>query len=189
MNNNSKSKNDIFYVILLVLTMITMIIGITFTYFGLIASEKEDSTQIKTGTLSINYIDGKEIAPYLLMPIKEPTLDTKYSVYKKKFSVSSDGTLDQTLDIYIKVTKNEFQNNALKYALYDGKNIKISTGNIPSDEGARVLMSSGKKLKSNEKENFTVLIWLGENNKNQDVEKGKIFVGGFDITATQLRYK
>jgi len=186
---NSKSKNDIFYVILLVLTMITMIIGITFTYFGLIASEKEDSTKVQTGTLSINYIDGKTIDPYLLMPIKEPTLNTKYSVYKKKFSVSSDGTLDQTLDLYIKVTENKFKNNALKFALYDGTNRKIGDGSIPSDKGSRVLMATGKELKSNHTENFTVLIWLGENNKNQDDERGKTFVGGFDITATQIKYK
>ena len=41
----SKSKNDIFYLILLVLTMITMIVGITFTYFGLIASENNSEKQ------------------------------------------------------------------------------------------------------------------------------------------------
>lgn len=185
----SKSKNDIFYLIILILTMITMVVGITFTYFGLIASEKEDSTRVQTGTLSINYIDGKEIEPYLLMPIKEPTLNTKYSVYKKKFSVSSDGTLDQTLDIYIKVKNNEFANNALKFALYDSTNRKLATGSIPSKAGSRVLMTSGKYLKSNYTENFTVLIWLQENNKNQDYEKGKTFTGGFEITATQIKYK
>jgi len=185
----SKSKNDMFYLILLILTMITMIVGITFTYFGLIASEKEDSTRVQTGTLSINYIDGKEIDTYSLMPIKEPTLNTKYSVYKKKFAVSSDGTLDQTLDIYIKVTKNEFTNNALKFALYDGDNRKIATGSIPSEKGSRVLMTSEKYLKSNHTEDFTLLIWLQENNKNQDYEKEKTFIGGIDITATQIKYE
>lgn len=186
---NSKSKNDVFYLIVLLLTMITMIVGITFTYYGLIASEKEDSTRVQTGTLSINYIDGKTIDTYTLMPINEPNLNTEYSVYKKKFAVSSDGTLDQTLDIYIKVTENGFANNALKYTLYDSTNKKIATGSIPSESGAKVLMASDIYLKSNDTEEFTVLIWLQENNENQDYEKGKTFIGGFDITANQIKYK
>lgn len=187
--NNSKSKNDIFYMILLILTMITMIVGITFTYYGLIASEKKDSTQIKTGTLSINYIDGNSIDTYTLLPIEEPTLDTKYSVHKKKFTISSDGTLDQTLDMYIKVTKNEFSNNALKFALYDSNNKKLSSGDIPNVEGAKILMTSGRFLKSNTSEEFTVLIWLEENGQDQNAEKGKKFIGGFDITANQIKYE
>lgn len=187
--NDSKSKNDIFYFILLILTMITMVVGITFTYFSLIASEKEDGTKIQTGSLSINYIDGKAIDTYMLIPISEPSINTEYSVYKKKFSVSSDGSLDQTLDIYMNVTKNEFANNALKYALYDSTNKKVSSGNVSNIEGTKILMASGFELKNNSTENFTVLIWLQENNQNQDYEQGNVFVGGFDITATQKKYE
>lgn len=183
----SRSKSDIFYFILLVLTLITMCIGITFTYFSLLSSEKKDSTQIRTGTLSINYIDGKEIDTYSLLPIYEPNLNSTYSVYKKKFSVKSDGTLDQNLDIYINVTENQFVNNALKFAIYDSSNKKLSTGSIP--KFGKVLLTSNFYLKSGDTENFTVLIWLGENNQNQDYEQGKTFVGGFDITANQIKYE
>ena len=98
---SSKNRRDIFYLILLVLTLITMLVGITFTYFSLLSSEKEDSTRIKTGTISINYVDGREINTYLLLPIDEPNLDIKYSVYKKMFTVSSSGTLDQNIYLYI----------------------------------------------------------------------------------------
>ena len=127
-----KSKNDIFYLILFVLTIITMIVGITFTYFSLIASEDEDSTKVQTGSISINYIDGEKIDTYALIPINEPTLNTKYSVYKKRFAVSSNGSLDQTLDIYINVTDNKFKNDALGFSLYNSDNRKIATGRIPS---------------------------------------------------------
>ena len=72
--NNSKSRTDIFYFIVLILTLLIMIVGVTFTYFSLIASEKEDSTKIKTGTLAINYIDGIAIDTYALMPINEFTV-------------------------------------------------------------------------------------------------------------------
>jgi len=185
----SKSRNDIFYFILLILTMITMVVGVTFTYFSILAKEKDDSTRVQTGSLSINYVDGKEINTYALLPISEPNLSTKYSVYKKSFSVRSDGTLDQTLDLYITVTESNFENNALRFALYDSDNNKISTGYIPSTKGEKVLMASGVSLKSNNAENFTVLIWLQENNQNQDNQQGKAFVGGFDITATQVKYE
>lgn len=185
--NNSKSKNDIFYLILLVLTIITMLVGITFTYFSLIAKEKEDSTKIQTGTISINYIDGKEINTYALLPIDEPTLNTKYSVYQKRFSISSDGTLDQYMDMYIDVTKNEFAPSALGFILYDSDNNKIAKGWIP--KVGKVLMASNIYLKSGETKNFTVLIWLQENNQNQDYEQGNTFVGGFDIDARQIKYE
>lgn len=185
--DNSKSNRDIFYFILLILTLITMLIGITFTYFALVSSEKKDSTKVKTGTLSINYIDGKNINTYLLLPINEPNLDSKYSVYKKKFSVKSDGTLDQTLDIYINITKNNFTNNALKFALYDSNNKKISTGFIPTS--GQVLITSNDYLKSGETKNYTVLIWLQENNQNQDYEQNSTFIGGFEIAAKQLELK
>ena len=185
--NESKRKNDIFYLIVLVLTLITMVVGITFTYFSLLASEEEDSTRVQTGSLSINYIDGKVFDAYALLPIEEPTLKTLYSVYKKKFSVSSDGTLDQTLDIYLTIAKNEFTNNSLRFALYNSSNVKLATGYVPSE--GRVLMKSGVYLQSNHTETFTVLIWLQENNQEQNHEEGKRFVGGFDIAATQIRYQ
>lgn len=185
----SKSRNDIFYFILLILTMITMIVGITFTYFGLIAKEKDDGTRIRAGTLSINYIDGMKIDTYALIPTNEPNLNTVYPIYKKKFSVKSDGTLDQNLDLYIKVTENSFTNNALKFAIYDSANTKIGIGNIPSGINEKVLMASNIYLKSNNTKDFTVLIWLQENNQNQDHEEGKTFIGGFEITATQIKYE
>lgn len=185
--NKGKSKNDIFYLIVLVLTLITMVVGITFTYFSLIASEEKDITRVQTGTLSINYIDGKEFNTYALLPIEEPTLNTKLSVYKKEFSVSSDGSLDQILDIYLDIKKNEFTNNALKFAIYDSTKTKLATGHIPSD--GKVLMKSGIDLKNQETETFTVLIWLQNSDQDQTNEEGHTFVGGFDITATQIKYE
>lgn len=185
--NNSKSRTDIFYFIVLILTLLIMIVGVTFTYFSLIASDEEDSTKVKTGTLAINYVDGSTVDTYALMPIGEPNLTTKYSVYKKNFSVKSTGTLDQTLNISMFVTENEFDDNILGYALYDNNGYKISKGNIPKE--GKILLGSNIFLKSNEEKYFTVLIWLQENNKDQDYEMGNTFKGGFDITASQIKYK
>lgn len=185
--NESKSKNNIFYMILLILTMIIMIIGITFTYFSLLQKEKDDSTRIQTGTLSINYIDGREINTYSLLPITDPDLNTKYSTYKKEFTVTSDGTLDQYLNIYIDITNNEFNSNSLGYALYDKDGNLISKGTIP--KSGQILIGTDIYLKSNSSLDFTVLIWLRENNQNQDDEQGKTFTGGFSIDGKQVKYE
>lgn len=185
--NNSKSRTDIFYFIVLVLTLLIMIVGVTFTYFSLIASDKEDSTYVKTGTLAINYVEGDTIDTYALMPINEPDLTTKYSVYKKKFSVKSTGTLDQTLDIYMFVTENDFDDNILGYSIYDSSGNKLAKGSIP--KSGRVLLKSNVYLKSNTSSSFTVLIWLKDNGKNQDYEMGNSFKGGFDIEASQIKYQ
>lgn len=183
----SKSKNDIFYLIVLILTMITMIVGITFTYFSLIAKEKDDSTKVKTGSIAINYIDGVSINSDGLIPRKEPSLGESYAVYTKRFAVSSSGTLDQTLDIYINVTKNEFLNNNLKFALYNSNGNKISSGSIPSS--GKVLLVSGDILKTNSTNYYTVIMWLNDDGTNQNYEISNTFVGGFSIDAQQLKYQ
>ena len=170
MEDSKRRKNDIFYLLLLFFTLITMIIGITFTSFLLLAKEDDDSTKVQTGTLAINYIDGQEIDTYALLPISEPNLNTKYSTYKKSFSISSsNSTLDQNFSIYIDVTNNEFDNNALGFILYDANGNRISSGNIPSS--GKVLLASNLELKTGENKSYTVLIWLQDNGKNQDYEQ------------------
>lgn len=188
MDSSRSKKNDIFYLILLVFTLITMIIGITFTSFMLFTTEKEDNTRVETGSIAINYIDGKDINTYALLPISEPNLNTKYSTYKKNFAITSSGsTIDQNFDIYIDVANNEFSNNALGFILYDANGNIVSRGTIPSS--GRVLVASSISLKSNETLNYTLLIWLQDNNDNQDYEQGKSFTGGFYIDAQQIKYK
>lgn len=188
MEDSKRRKNDIFYLLLLFFTLITMIIGITFTYFSLLTKEEDDSTKVQTGTLAINYIDGQEIDTYALLPISEPNLNTKYSTYKKSFSISSsNSTLDQNFSIYIDVTNNEFDNNALGFILYDANGNRISSGNIPSSE--KVLLASNIELKTGENKSYTVLIWLQDNGKNQDYEQGKNFSGEFYITTEQIKYE
>lgn len=183
----SKSKNDIFYLIVLILTIITLMVGITFTYFFLVAKEKDDSTKVKTGSIAINYIDGASINSNGLIPRKEPSLGENYAVYTKRFAISSSGTLDQTLDIYINVTKNEFLNNGLKFALYNSNGSKISSGSIPTSD--KVLLASDEVLKTNTTNYYTVIIWLNDDGTNQNYEMSNSFVGGFSIDAQQLRYQ
>ena len=181
----NKKRGYLFYYIILILTLIVMIIGATFTYYSLVASDKEDSTWVQTGDLAIKFVDGSVIKADNLMPMNEPTFNTKSSYYRKEFSVRSTGSLDQTIDIYINVNSNEFRDGNLRFSLYGPDDNKIGTGTITS---GKVLVGSNIDLKSMETKKFTVLIWLQENNLNQDYEKGKSFSGRFDIEAQQIKY-
>ena len=89
-----KKKGYLFYYIILILTLIVMVIGATFTYYSLVASDKEDSTWVQTGDLAIKYVDGSVIKADNLMPMNEPSFNTKASYYRKEFSVRSTGSLD-----------------------------------------------------------------------------------------------
>lgn len=188
MENTEKSKKvNAYYLIILLLALIIMVVGATVAYYTLSGKEEDDSTQIWTGTLSINYVDGKEIKAYNLYPIDEPKLgDTTYS-YTKKFSVTSNGTLDQTIDLYIDIKKNEFVSNHLRYSLYDSENNKIGTGGIPSD--GKILMASDIFLEKGETKEFTLLLWLMETKENQNNEQECSFAGEFDIFANQIKYE
>lgn len=180
-------KVNVYYLVVLILTLIIMAVGISFAIFTLAGKEKDDSTQIWTGTLSINYVDGKEINVYNLFPINEPKLGDEMFVYTKKFSVTSNGSLDQTIDLYIDIKENEFISDHLRYALYDSNGNKINTGGISKD--GKVLMTSGIFLKSGGTKDFTVLLWLQETFENQNNEQDCSFKGEFDIFANQIKYE
>ena len=85
------------------------------------------------------------------------------------------------------VTKNDFKDGNLKYSLYNSENRKISTGSIPSS--GNVLIAKNDYLKNNFTNNYTILIWLQNTDDNQEYEEDSTFVGGFDITANQVKYK
>ena len=183
-----KSKNyNILYLVVLVLALIIMVIGISFAVYSLSGKEKDDSTQIRTGTLSVNYTDGKTINVHDLFPITEPKLEDTLYVYKKNFTITNNGTLDETINIYIKITKNEFVSNHLMYSLYDSKGNKITSSSF-SNEGNK-LITSDVFLKSNESKSYTMLIWLNETFENQNNEQKCNFTGQFDIWAEQIKYK
>lgn len=187
MKNNSEAKINIFYVLILILSLVVITIGGTLTYYTLVGKEKDDSTEVRTGTLYINYVDGKTINATDLYPIDEPTIDSDSYVYRKEFSVESTGTLDQTLDIYVDVTKNEFIDGHLMYSLYDFDGNKISDGSLPTN--GRHLLTSNVFLKSKESKSYVVLIWLKETFDNQNKEQDCHFTGEFDIEAKQIKYE
>ena len=131
MMESSESKKRIFYMIVLILTLLTMIIGATLAYFSLIASQKEEGTVLYTGKLEINYIDGVYIKNPELFPLDTPNYNTTKGVYRNSFKVASSGTLDQTISLEIEIGVNEFSESALKYIIFNDKGEKITSGDMP----------------------------------------------------------
>lgn len=185
MMESSQQKKNLFYMIVLILTLITMIVGATLAYFKLVASQKEESTVLYTGTLSIEYIDGTYIKNPDLYPIKNVNYNTYKYVYRNNFAVTSTGTLDQTISLDVEITKNEFYENALKYAVYNSEGVEMQRGNVP--QSGKVNLASNLYLASNGTTKYTLIIWLDNTNYNQNFEMGNTITGRIDVYAKQVR--
>jgi len=186
MMESSESKKSIFYMIVLILTLITMIVGATLAYFKLLSSQEEEGTVLYTGKLEINYIDGVYIQNPELMPMKEPSYNTYKGVYRNSFTVSSSGTLEQTITLELDVTTNEFKSDAMKYVIFNDKGQKIAAGNILKE--GKVTLASDMYLEATGTAKYTLIIWLNNTNYNQNSEMGKTIVGKINIHSKQMRY-
>ena len=186
MMESSESKKSIFYMIVLILTLIVMIIGATLAYFLLVASQKEEGTVFYTGKLEINYIDGVYIKNPELIPMSSPGYNTYEGLYRNTFSVRSSGTLDQTITIDLEVTVNEFLPYSIKYAIFNDKGQRLSTGIVPTT--GQVTLASDMYLSATGTAQYTLLIWLDNTSYNQNLEMGKTITGKINVHSKQMRY-
>lgn len=186
MIDEKQEKKKNFYIIVLILTLITMIIGATLAYYSFISSQKKEGTVVYTGTLEINYIDGVYIKNPTLYPLNNVNYNTYNDVYRNHFAVKSSGTLDQNIEINLNITKNEFSNNALKYIVYNEKGYEISSGYVPKN--GSVNLTNNMFLASNDTAHYTLIIWLDNKDYNQNFEMGKIITGNISVYATQIKY-
>ena len=181
--NNTANKKDIFYIIVLILTFITVIVGATFALYALIFSQEEGTSAVYTGTLSIEYLSGNIINFNLLYPTEKPTLETEKNVYKNTFRVTNTGSLDSLLEIGIDIKQNEFSNRTLMYTLYNKDNEEIADGYVEGSRNSN--LAKEIELKSNEVQEFTLLIWIAENGENQNKEMKKNLTGLIRVDASQ----
>ena len=179
-------KINKYYIIVLILCLIIFIIGITTALYSFVASEKEDSTQIYTGTLIINFKDGVEIHNPYLIPRYEPnSINDNKDLYTNKFSIESTGTLDQTFDVYLNVTTNEFKDNSLNYKIYNAKGNTIKKGYITKQGNMKLIENT--YLDAKDKAEYTLVIWMAENGKNQNDEQAKNLIGTLSVEAVQVK--
>lgn len=181
--NNTAGKKDFFYIIVLILTLITVIVGATFALYALIFSQKEGTSAVYTGTFSIEYLSGNIIDCNLLYPTEKPTLETEKNVYKNKFRIKNTGSLDSKLEIIIDINNNEFSNKTLKYSLYNEASEEIADGYIEGKISAK--LASNIELDNNMTEEYTLIIWIAENGQDQNKEMKKNLTGLIRVDASQ----
>ena len=181
--NNTANKKDIFYIIVLLLTFITVVVGATFAIYTHIFSQEEGTSAVYTGTLSIEYLSGEIINVNLLYPTEKPTIETTKNIYKNNFRVTNTGSLDSLISIEIEINKNEFSNKTLKYSLYDSEEKEIAEGYIEGRLSAT--LANNIILENNKTEEYTLLIWIAENGENQNKEMKKSLYGLIKVDAAQ----
>ncbi len=178
------TKYEIFYLIVLLISLIVMIAGAAMAYFSASVSQEENGTKIYSGTLVINYIDGIEINNPDLYPRMAPSnVNDIDNAYVNRFGVESSGTLDQYLTVYFDVSSNEFTQGSLKYSMFNNDGKLIRSGDIP--KSGRVEVASSTYLEAGDTTYFTFMVWLEESGTNQDIEQGKSFVGKMVVEAIQ----
>ena len=183
MKNNKKS--EIFNIILYILIIFFITTGVTFSYFALVDSAEKDSTKIYSGKLDINFIQGNDVSTDVLFPIKEPSFYQIRNVYRNSFSISSSGTLEQIIAIDFDVTKNDFTDNSLMYAIYTNTGIKLITGYL--NQGT-IRLIDNLYFSENETRDFVLLVWLADNYQDQNELQGRSMTGTIVVNSTQYKY-
>ena len=184
---SSSSKKNLFYLVVLIMTLIAMIISATIAYFSLIDSQREEGTVLYTGKLEIDYIDGVYIKDPILFPMDDVSFETMDDVYRNRFSVKSSGTLDQTISVDLDITLNEFSPNALKYAVYNNNGVRLSTGYVPVS--GIVNLVSNMFLEHDGTAYYTLIIWWDGSDPEFDmrVDAGKEVSGKINIKSVQVK--
>ena len=168
MNINEEKKN-FFYIILMILTLITVIIGAAFAIYTFLHSQKEGSTNV------LNNIH----------PIYNPTINSVDDVYRNTFKITNTGTLDGVLRINVEIRINEFTANALKYKVFSSEGNELTTGNVPSEGDIEII--NNVLLPSESTLELTLLIWLEETGENQNIEMHKTLLGSVRANISQKR--
>ena len=187
---NDKQKQikrvNMYYIIILIISLVIMAIGLTIAYYTAVASQKEDGTKIYTGTLVISFTDGINIKNPLLIPRSNPSSisDTDY-LYTNTFKIESTGTLAQTLNVYLNITKNEFSEGTLKYKVYNSNGKQMKEGNIAKTGDTNILETT--YLSAQDTGEFTLMIWLQETGIGQNEEQAKSLIGTMRAEAIQIK--
>ena len=186
MNNYFKyfTKKEKYLLIFYFFMVLIITTGITYSYFLVADSAEKDSTKVYAGRLDVNYIQGNEVSTDILDPIEEPGFNTTKNVYRNRFGVSSDGTLEQTVSINFNILKNEFSNDMIRYAIYNSNGTRLSTGYL--NQGFTTMIDN-LYFKPVETREFVLIIWL-ESKPYEQFEQGNKLSGTIVIESRQYGY-
>ena len=183
--NSTEDKKNFFYMTVLILTLISVIVGAAFAIYTFLHSQKEGSSTVYTGTLSIEYLEGNIIYLHDIYPTSKPNIETTENVYRNTFKVTNTGTLSGKLSLYLDISKNTFSEGALKYRLFNSEGEEITTGDVPKDTSSEI--ASNILLPKESEAEYTIIIWLGETGINQNEEMRKVLTGSIRANADQIR--
>lgn len=181
--NNTAEKKDLFYIVVLILTLIAVIIGITFATYYFLHRQKEGSSSVYTGTLLIEYKSGNTIKGNYLIPREEPNYEDTENVYVNNFSVTNNGTLDSILRVNLDLGENDFTENILMYKLFNSEQNLLIKGRITSNGAITII--DNIELPSMKSEDFRLLIWLNETGVEQNEDMKKSLTGAIAVEANQ----
>ena len=89
------------YLVILILLLIVVTFGVTFSYFGAnIIKNGESDTTVTTGKVELS-IDEKEVNTHDITPIYDE--DYEMIAYKKDFEIISSSTLNACANIYLDI--------------------------------------------------------------------------------------
>ena len=181
-NNSNRNK---LILIIMILILIVMIISATYAYFILLVSKEEDSTQLYTGTLDVQYTQGNIIYGDMFYPRSAPeSLEDDFRTYINTFTITNTGTLDGYMRIGLHIAENEFPDDALKYRIFNGEGELFLSGSISSEDG--YTLAENIFMRSGESAVYTVQIWLEETGVQQNKSRGKKMVAAVEVTETQI---
>lgn len=178
------NKKEKFLICFYLFMIVILGFGISFSFFLLAESAEKDSTKVYAGRLDIKYKQGENVIAKTLYPIPEPDFYTTDSIYRTNFSVASDGTLEQNVQIGFNITENLFSEDMIRYALYSSNGTKLSTGYL--NEG-HVVMMDNIYFKPVEEREFVLIIWLEEKPFEQKEQDNRL-TGHFIIKSKQYGY-
>lgn len=180
--NTATSKKDFFYLVILILTFVTVIIGATYAVYALIYSHREGSSRVYTGTFSVEYLSGDIIDCNLLVPMEKVDLNDETNIYKNNFRVTNTGTLDGDFSLILEINENEFSNETLMYSIYDDNGL-VTEDYIEGKE--EFILAKKLSLEKKTGKDYILVIWIKESGMNQNIEMKKSLLGQIRVDASQ----
>ena len=119
--------------------------------------------------------------------MEEPNTSDEEGAYRKRFRISTIGTLDQLISIKLDVSTNEFSDDMIRYAIFNDNGKKLVSDYINGTGNVELL--SNLFLENETDNDFTLLIWLNENNQVQNNEQNRSLKGTIIIDSIQANYR
>lgn len=184
--NSGASRKDFFYVVVLILTFITFVVGMTFAIYYWVHSQEEGSSAVYTGTLYIEYTSGDVInLNKSIYPRTKPSFDATDNVYRNEFSITNTGNLNGIMKINIHTISNTFSDDVVKYILFNANGDELATGFLNGEMDRNIM--DNLVINANSTENFVLSVWINETDNDQSYEMSKKLVGTILVDAVQVK--